>query len=169
MKKVTIKIENMGNNGLNLPLIPIPRRLSGSMRHLIKPATTSFAMPSHNLFYMNFNFEDIKVKRLFIDPDYIFYIQGTMPIYLGFRSECSKRLTRKYIEKNISRISLGFIYASQESRDDHVFLTSGLFRNRRDLVETLEKVYGVSDNWSNVSWTILNSLFEKYGQGKYGK
>lgn len=158
----------MGNNGL---ILPIPGSLAGSLASSIKPTTSSFAMPSHKLFYMNFNFEDIKVKKLFIDPDHIFYIQSTIPVYLGFWTACSKRLTREYIENNMSRISLGFIYADGETRGRYIFLSSGLFRDRRDLMETMERVYDdpSSENWCDIPWTILGSLFKKYGQGKYGK
>lgn len=156
----------MGNNGL---ILPIPGSLAGSLASSIKPTTSSFAMPSHNLFYMNFNFEDIKVKKLFLDPDHIFYIQSTIPVYLGFWAACSKRLTKEYIENNISRISPGFIYADEESHGRHIFLSSGLFRDRRDLVGTMERVYGGANEWCNIPWTILGSLFKKYGRKKYGK
>lgn len=130
----------------------------------------SFSVPSNR--YAKIYYpkpKSIQLPKLFIDSDHVFYIHGTRLMYFGFWATYSKRLTREYIKNNISKLSLGFVYADMEEnnfRSRHIMFSSGLFESHRDLVEMMEEVYGASPMLSSglgIPWIVLSYLFEKFG------
>ena len=134
----------------------------------------SFSVPSSR--YSTTHYKPVRLPKLFLETDHIFYIHGTRPIYFGFWVSTNKRVTREMLEKNMNKLSLGFIYADRDRRKGNgayrnVIVSSGLFKSHRDLVEMMEKVYGASPmlpSGLGIPWTALSYLFEKFGHKTKG-
>lgn len=139
----------------------------------------SFSVPSNR--YAKIYYpkpKSIQLPKLFLDTDHVFYIHGTRPMYFGFWVSTNKRVTREMLEKNISSLSLSFVYADRYRRNGkgngtyrNVIVSSGLFKSHRDLVEMMEKVYDASTMLSSglgIPWTVLSYLFEKFGHKSKG-